>query len=73
MLRDPDPTLETAATNRGIGVVSSLAETLPVLARLEEVLPIRRGRPLRLIDWFIRKPEKTLPLNPRQERPLPQP
>jgi hypothetical protein len=73
MLRDPDPTLETAATNRGIGVVSSLAETLPVLARLEEVLPTRRGRPLRLIDWFIRRPEKTLPLDPRQERPLPQP
>ncbi len=73
MLRDPDLTLEAAATNRGIGVVSSLAETLPVLDRLEEVLPARRGRPLRLIDWFIRKPEKTLPLNPRQERPLPQP
>jgi hypothetical protein len=72
MLRDPDPTLAKHATERGIGVVTCLAETLPAIARLEEILPTRIGKPLRLMDWFARKPEATLPLNPRLERPLPE-
>jgi hypothetical protein len=72
MLRDPDPTLAAHATDRGIGVVRSLAETLPAIERLQEVLPTRIGKPLRLIDWFVKKPEEEpLPLNPRAERPLP--
>ena len=71
MLRDPDPTLAAHATDRGIGVVSSLAETLPAVERLQEILPTRIGKPLRLIDWFLKKPEQPLPLNPRAERPLP--
>jgi hypothetical protein len=72
MLRDPDPTLAAHATDRGIGVVSSLAETLPAIERLQEVLPTRVGKPLRLMDWFSKKPKKeSLPLNPRAERPLP--
>jgi hypothetical protein len=72
MLRDPDPTLATHATDRGIGVVTCLAEALPALVRLQEILPTRVGKPLRLMDWFARKPEATLPLNPRTERPLPE-
>ena len=72
MLRDPDPTLAAHATDRGIGVVSSLEETLPAIQRLQEVLPTRVGKPLRLMDWFSKKPqEESLPLNPRVERPLP--
>lgn len=73
MLRDPDPALAAHATDRGIGVVSCLAEALPAVVRLQEVLPTRIGRPLRLVDWFLEKPqERTLPLNPRTERPLPE-
>lgn len=52
MLREPDPIAARHATDRGIGVVSSLGETLPVLERLREVLPSRSGRPVRLMDWF---------------------
>ena len=60
------------ATDRGIGVVTSLAEALPAVLRLQEILPTRIGKPLRLMDWFTKKPEATLPLNPRLERPLPE-
>jgi hypothetical protein len=71
MLRDPDPKLEKHATDRGIGVVTCLADTLPIVQRLEKVLPTRVGKPLRLIDWFFKKTdEPVLPMNPRQERPL---
>jgi len=73
MLREPDPTLTKIATDRGIGVVSCLAETFPVVQCFQEVLPTRVGKPLRLMDWFFRKPNETLPLNPRKERPLPDP
>jgi hypothetical protein len=76
MLRDPDPKLAKYATERGIGVVSTLAEALPAVARLQQILPTRIGRPVRLMDWFGRKSgdteeKATLPLNPREERPLP--
>jgi len=71
MIRDADPTLAKHATDRGIGVVTSLAEALPAVVRLQEILPTRIGKPLRLMDWFTKKPEAPLPLNPRLERPLP--
>ena len=51
MLRDPNPKLEGAG-DRGIGVVSSLTEALPAIERLQEALPMRIGKPLRLVDWF---------------------
>jgi hypothetical protein len=73
MVRDPDPALAKHATDRGIGVVSCLAEAIPAIQRLQEVLPMRVGKPLRLTDWFFKKAEETLPLNPRKERPLPDP
>lgn len=71
MLRQRDAAMQQYASDRGIGVVSSLAETLPVLDRLRELLTTRRGRMLRLADWFPPKPEDTLPHNPRGERPIP--
>ena len=72
MLRQPDPVLQQHATDRGIGVVSSLAQTIPVLERMQELIPARRGRLLRLVDWFSPKPgESPLPANPRTSRPLP--
>ena len=72
MLRDEDATVKEHATNRGIGVVSTLAEALAVLERLHEELPKRRGRLLRLADWFKPTPgaADTLPHNPRLTRPL---
>lgn len=72
MLRQRDAVMQQHASDRGIGVVSSLAEVLPVLERLHDLLPARRGRLLRLADWFSPKPQdNTLPQNPRVVRPLP--
>ena len=71
MLREPDAAMQQHASDRGIGVVSSLADTLPVLERLHELLPARQGRLLRLADWFSRRRDDTLPYNPRATRPLP--
>jgi len=55
---------------RGIGVVTSLSQALDAIERLEEVLATRRGRLMRLSDWFQpRKNEATaLPHDPRQNR-----
>ena len=41
-----------AAEARGIGVVSSLAQALDAVERLAELLTTRRGRLVRLADWF---------------------
>jgi hypothetical protein len=71
MMRDADPKLDKHATDRGIGVVTCLTDTLAAIQRLQEVLPTRIGKPLRLKDWFLRKEEETLPLNPRDSRPVP--
>jgi hypothetical protein len=61
------------AMSRGIGVVSSLEESLNVLEGLQDLLPHRRGRLMRLVDWFPggKRDGEPLPLNPRFERPLP--
>ncbi|OFW07973.1 MAG: hypothetical protein A3H96_24365 [Acidobacteria bacterium RIFCSPLOWO2_02_FULL_67_36] len=74
MLRpdEHDEKLARTAVDRGIGVVSSLADTLPVLGRVHDLLSSRRGRLLRLSDWFFTKPHETLPDNPRTSRPLEQ-
>jgi hypothetical protein len=74
MLRDPDAKMEKHATDRGIAVVTCMAEALPAVLRLEKILPVRVGKPLRLLDWFFtKKPEQpVLPMNPRSERPLPE-
>jgi hypothetical protein len=72
LLRSGDKAAGRHAIDRGIGVVSNLAEALVVIERLNDLLPTRRGRLLRLADWF-KPPEKedVLPLNPRIVRPLP--
>jgi hypothetical protein len=72
MLRSADPMARDHATNRGIGVVNTLVEAVTVLERLGEVLPQKRGRLLRLAEWFSPAPAtKTLPENPRSVRPIP--
>ena len=72
MLREPDAATRTHALNRGIGVVASLSEAITVLERLHEVVPHKRGRLLRLMDWFTPAAEThPLPHNPREVRPIP--
>ena len=71
MQRDPDQAAEEHALSRGIGVVHTLAEAIAVFERLHELLPARRGRLVRLVDWFMPKVEgERLPHDPRAARPL---
>ncbi len=72
VLRSNDSAAKQQASNRGIGVVSTLAEALTVIERLHDVLPQKRGRLLRLTDWFSPAAEmQKLPANPRAIRPVP--
>ena len=72
MLREPDPPARAHALNRGIGVVSTLSEAITVLERLHDVIPQKRGRLMRLTDWFTPAAEpSSLPHNPRDVRPIP--
>jgi hypothetical protein len=54
-------------------VVSSLAETMPILQQLDHLIRGQRGRMLRLTEWFRPKTADTLPHSPRVVRPLPGP
>ena len=70
--RTNDAALKQQATDRGIGVVSTLAEALTTIERLHDVLPQKRGRLMRLTEWFTAAEEmQTLPANPRAIRPVP--
>ena len=70
--RSADNAVRDHATSRGIGVVSTLAEAITVLENLQEVMAQKRGRLMRLADWFVRPAEvRTLPQNPRAVRPVP--
>jgi len=72
MLRSAIASAREHASNRGIGVVATLSEAITVLERVHDVLPQKRGRLLRLSDWFSPAEEmQTLPANPRAIRPVP--
>jgi hypothetical protein len=71
MLRSADAKAKEHASNRGIGVVASLQEAVTVMERLHDVLPQKRGRLLRLSEWFSPSETQTLPANPRTIRPVP--
>jgi hypothetical protein len=72
MQRTADTAARDQATGRGIGVVSTLADALGVIERLQDLIPQKRGRLLRLTEWFSPNPEvQTLPQNPRTVRPIP--
>lgn len=73
MLRDANPTMRKHATDRGVGVVASLAETMPILLQLHELIRSQRGRMIRLSEWFRPQAADTLPHSPRVVRPLPAP
>ena len=58
-----------SAEARGIGVVPSLCQALDAIERLDELLSTRRGRLVRLADWFqVKKTPDTLPPDPRGKR-----
>jgi hypothetical protein len=71
--RGGDGASKKHALERGIGVVSSLTEALVVVERLSQILPVRKGRLLRLTDWFLPAAGHRLPHNPRASRPVPPP
>ena len=72
MQRTPDQAGRDHATSRGIGVVPSLADAIGVIERLQDLIPQKRGRLLRLTEWFTPASEvQTLPHNPRGVRPVP--
>jgi hypothetical protein len=71
MLREQNEALKKHAMDRGIGVVSSLAEMRPVLEQVHELLRGQRTRLMRLADWFRPATADTLPHSPRSARPLP--
>jgi hypothetical protein len=72
MQRTPDTAAKDHATSRGIGVVATLADALGVIERLQDLIPQKRGRLLRLTEWFTPNAEvQTLPQNPRSVRPVP--
>ncbi len=70
ILRTPVDALATeAAEARGIGVVPTLSQALDAIERLDELLSTRRGRLVRLTDWFqVKKDPQTLPHDPRRKR-----
>jgi hypothetical protein len=68
VLREGEPeSLRAHATSRGIGVVSTLEQAIDVVHQIQEVLPRRRGRMLRLADWFgaSSEPKRLEPEMPR--------
>ena len=71
--KNHDERLKQQATERGIGVVHRLEEVIEVLVQLQEILPQKRGTPMRLADWFLSKGPSShvLPMNPRASRPIP--
>ena len=73
ILRAPsDPRAGETAEARGIGVVPTLGQALDAVERLDELLATRRGRLVRLTDWFqVKKDPKTLPHDPRRGRSNP--
>jgi hypothetical protein len=72
MQRTPDTAARDHAAGRGIGVVSSMADALGVIERLQRLLPQKRGRLLRLSEWFSPGTDvQPLPQNPRAVRPVP--
>jgi hypothetical protein len=72
LLRDDEAVARKHALDRGIGVAPTLADAIGVIERLHELLPSRRGRLMRLADWFMpSETAESLPQNPRAVRPLP--
>jgi hypothetical protein len=66
---DDEARLRQAAEARGVGVVTSLAQGLDAIERVDELMTTRKGRLVRLSDWFSTKPDRpSLPHDPRHRR-----
>jgi hypothetical protein len=66
---EADSKMREGAEARGVGVVTTLAQGLDAIERLHELLATRRGRLVRLSDWFqLKKEAPSLPHDPRQRR-----
>jgi len=67
----PEESAQATAEARGIGVVNSLSQGIDAILRLEELMSSRRGRLVRLSDWFLpkRNSAEILPRDPRGTRP----
>ncbi|MGH9372499.1 MAG: hypothetical protein ACRD15_13285, partial [Vicinamibacterales bacterium] len=67
-----DERVRNAAESRGIGLVTTLSESLDTIERLEQLMSTRRGHLVRLSDWFLpKKDQTTLPHDPRQRHGSP--
>lgn len=74
MLRDTvDQATRDQAISQGIGVVSTLAEALEVIEKLDTIVGSKSGTLARLKHWFSAATDDhpVLPMNPRDTRPLP--
>jgi hypothetical protein len=66
---DDEARLRQAAEARGVGVVTSLAQGLDAIERVDELMTTRKGRLVRLSDWFSTKTDRPpLPHDPRHRR-----
>ena len=64
-----EPSARESAESRGIGVVTTFADALDAIERLEQLLSTRRGRLVRLSEWFqVKKDAPALPHDPRVKR-----
>ena len=64
-----EPSARESAESRGIGVVTTFADALDAIERLEQLLSTRRGRLVRLSEWFqVKKDAAALPHDPRVKR-----
>lgn len=70
---DAPPNVAEHATSRGIGVVATLRDALDVLERLDGIRAGRIRPGGRFAEWFFgaRRSDTSIPLNPREQRPLP--
>lgn len=69
LLREETEAARQHALSRGIGVVNTLAQAIDIVEQLRETLPKRRGRMMRLADWFSPAAAPATPLDPSQPRP----
>lgn len=62
LARERAADLERQATERGIGVVTTLEEAIDAMRALDEIQTARKGRLQRLSDWFVPKKSDRLPV-----------
>ena len=65
-----DTAIESHALQRGIGVVPTLKDAIEIVQRLHALIPARKGRLMRLADWFSPPgPAEPLPVQSSTDPP----